>query len=151
MGSGQHVWLLAGYGGHGVCSGSAVNVAVSNEDTCLNIMDYRKQIDAALKYSGGTHLFEDVALAVFEGRMQMWANGETVAITEVICYPRKKVLHVFLAGGELDQVVDMVDSAKYWGKMQGCSSMTLAGRKGWVKALAHKGFEHKFTTLGVEI
>ena len=108
-------------------------------------------IEAALEYSGGTHLFEDVVDSVKLGFMQLWSAPRGCAITEILTFPRKKVLHVFLAGGELDQVVDMVDSAKYWGKMQGCSSMTLAGRKGWVKALAHKGFEHKFTTLGVEI
>lgn len=108
-------------------------------------------IKAALEYSGGTHLFEDIVDSVKLGYMQLWAAPRGCAVTEIITFPRKKVLHVFLAGGELDQVLDMVDSAKHWGKMQGCSSMTLAGRKGWVKALAPWGFTEKFTTVGAEI
>lgn len=107
----------------------------------LNIHDYRKQIEAALKYSGGTHLFEDVVHAVHDGRMQMWANGETVAITEVICYPRKKVLHVFIGSGKRKELFEMIDSAWQWGQSIGCSGMTLAGRKGWMKLMGKFGFK----------
>ena len=105
-----------------------------------SIYDYREQIDAALKHSGGTHLFEDVVEAVGSGRMQMWANGDTVAITEVICYPRKKVLHVFLAGGSREALFEMIDSAWEWGQSLGCSAMTLAGRKGWTRTMTKHGF-----------
>jgi hypothetical protein len=106
-----------------------------------DIRDYQKQIEAALKYSGGTHLFEDVVAAVHEGKMQMWANGETVAITEIICYPRKKVLHVFIGSGKRKELFEMIESAWEWGKMNGCSSMTLAGRKGWTKLMGKFGFK----------
>lgn len=106
-----------------------------------SIHDYRKQIEAALKYSGGTHLFEDVVHAVHDGRMQMWSNGETVAITEVICYPRKKVLHVFIGSGKRKELFEMIDSAWQWGQSIGCSGMTLAGRKGWMKLMGKFGFK----------
>lgn len=106
----------------------------------VNILDYRKQIDAALKYSGGTHLFEDVVAAIASGHMQVWANGETVAVTEVLCYPRKKVLHVFLAGGNRKELFEMLESAWAWGQSIGCTGMTLAGRKGWMKLMGKFGF-----------
>ena len=105
-----------------------------------NIYDYRKQIDAALKHSGGTHLFEDVVEAVSSGNMQMWANGETVAITEVLVYPRKKVLHVFIGSGTRKGLFEMLDSAWEWGQSIGCTAMTLAGRKGWLKLMGKHGF-----------
>jgi hypothetical protein len=106
-----------------------------------NIHDYKDKIEAALVYSGGTHLFQDVVDAVAEGRMQMWANGETVAITEVICYPRKKVLHVFLGSGKRKELFEMIDSAWQWGQGIGCTGMTLAGRKGWMKLMGKFGFK----------
>ena len=92
----------------------------------VDILDYKDKIEAALKYGGGTHLFEDVADAVIDGRMQMWVNGETVAITEIIVYPRKKVLHVFIW---------------QWGQSICCTGMTLAGRKGWMKLMGKFGFK----------
>ena len=107
----------------------------------MNIEDYRDKIDAALKYSGGTHLFEDVANAVAKGDMQMWCNGETVAITEVLVYPQKKVLHVFIGSGKREDLFEMIDSAWTWGQGIGCTAMTLAGRKGWMKLMSKFGFK----------
>lgn len=107
----------------------------------VNIHDYRKQIESALKYSGGTHLFEDIVEAVSEGRMQMWVNDATIAITEIIVYPRKKCLNVFLAGGNRDRLFEMIDSAWEWGRGNGCTAMTLAGRKGWMRLMKQHGFE----------
>lgn len=107
----------------------------------MNIMDYQKQIEAALKYSGGTHLFEDVAAAVAAGDMQLWANGDTVAITEVLMYPRKKVLHVFLGSGSREGLFEMIDGAWDWAQGIGCTAMTLAGRKGWLKLMGKHGFK----------
>ena len=72
-------------------------------------------------------------------------------VTEILEYPRKKVFHIFLAGGDLDQIKDFSDSAIYFAKLNGCSAMTLAGRRGWVKALGDLGWEEKFATMSVEI
>lgn len=106
-----------------------------------DIHNYRKQIEAALKYSGGTHLFDDVVAAVAAGDMQMWANGSTVAITEVLRYPRLQALHVFLASGNRDELFEMIDSAWTWAQQLGCTKMTLAGRKGWLKLMGKHGFK----------
>lgn len=110
----------------------------------------RKWIEDALEYSGGTHTFEDVARSIMEGRMQLWPATRGCAVTEIVVYPRKSVLHVFLAGGEMDQIIDMIDSAVEWGKMQGCSSMTIAGRKGWQRVLERYGYEPVMTVLEKE-
>lgn len=108
---------------------------------------YRDQIEAALQYGGGTHDFEDVREGVATGKMQLWPNGNSCAITEVIRYPKKRVLHVFLAGGKMSGITDMLDSAVEWGKTQGCTSMTISGRKGWKRVLARKGFEEALIVL----
>lgn len=114
----------------------------------MNIHDYREQIENALEYSGGTHLFEDVVEGVKTGKMQMWPhpNG-SVAITEVICYPRKKVIHVFLAAGEMDDLLDMIDAAAAWGRSQGCTGMTMAGRHGWSRVLDKHGWKSVLTVM----
>jgi hypothetical protein len=56
-----------------------------------------------------------------------------------------------LAGGELTQITDMDDSAANFAKSQGCTGMTLAGRKGWSRVLKAKGWAEAFTTLGKDI
>tara|TARA_R100001377_G_C3112974_1_gene83266 strand:+ start:56 stop:415 length:360 start_codon:yes stop_codon:yes gene_type:complete len=98
-------------------------------------------IESALEYSGNTHIYEDIVTAVIEGKMQLWPAENSCWVTEITVYPRKKVLHVFLAGGNLDEILDMHDSVVQWAKEQGCEGMTLTGRKGWVKALQHNGWK----------
>jgi hypothetical protein len=111
----------------------------------------RQWIEDALKYSGGTHDFEDIVQGVKEGRFQFWNGKESAAITEITVYPKKKILHVFLAGGKMEEIVRMNESAKIFAEINGCSAMTIAGRKGWERVLKKEGYEPKFTTLGLEL
>lgn len=112
-----------------------------------NIHDYREMIEAALEYGGGTHAFEDVVDLVAMGRAQFWPAPRGVAVTEIIVYPRKRVLHCFLASGDLDQIIDMIDSAIAWGRTQGCTSLTLSGRFGWQRVLDKHGFKPVLVTM----
>ena len=108
-------------------------------------------IQSALNKGGDTHNFQDVVDGVLSGHMQLWLNDNGCAVTELVVYPNKKVLHVFLAGGDkgqgIKQVTDMHDDAVEWGKQQGCVGMTVTGRKGWKKVLKSKGWSEQFTTL----
>lgn len=114
----------------------------------MNIIDHcREWIEDALQYSGGTHTFEDVAERILDGRLQLWPADRGCAVTELVCFPQKKTLHVFLAGGEMDQIIDMIDSAVAWGKQQGCTGMTIAGRRGWERVLAKYGYKPVMTVL----
>ena len=108
-------------------------------------------IEAALQYSGGTHTAKDVVQGIIEGRMQLWPGENACAVTEIVVYPMKKVLHVFLAGGNMETIVDMQKSAEEWGKAQGCTAMTIAGRKGWSRVLADHGYREQFVTLAKEL
>ena len=107
----------------------------------MSIVDAnRKHIEAALAYSGGTHNFDDVKTAIAESRMQLWPTANSCAVTEIVEYARKKVLHVFLAGGDMDEVVGGIESVADWGRAQGCQSMTMSGRRGWERVLDKSGF-----------
>ena len=114
----------------------------------MTILEHcRKWIEDALEYSGGSHDFQDVADGILSGRMQLWPAEKGCAVTEIVLYPKKSVLHVFLAGGEMETIVNMIDSAVAWGKTQGCTSMTIAGRRGWVRVLARHGYKPVMTVL----
>ena len=111
----------------------------------------RPWIEAALEYSGGTHTFDDVVDGVTSGRMQLWPAPRGCATTEIVLYPRKKVLHVFLAAGEMDQLFDMIDDATKWAEERGCTAMTLAGRPGWQRAMKPLGFVPTLVTMEKDI
>jgi len=114
----------------------------------VTLLEYcRKWIEDALEYSGGSHVFEDVVDGITSGRMQLWPAERGCAVTEIVVYPKKRVLHVFLAGGEMGTITDMIDAATEWGKTQGCTSMTIAGRRGWERVLAKHGYRPVMTVL----
>jgi len=108
-------------------------------------------IEAALERADGTHTMHDIIDSVIKGTMQFWPAPKGCAITEIIQYPGKKVFHVFLAAGELDQIVDMDSSAVEFAKVNGCSGMSIAGRRGWAKVLKDKGYKETFTVLTKDI
>ena len=105
-----------------------------------DIKNCQKWIEDALEYSGGTHNFEDVVDGLRNGVMQLWAAPKGCIVTEIVVYPRKKVLHVFLGGGKLDQLIDMHKDVIQWAKAQGCAALTMTGRFGWKKPLAMHGW-----------
>lgn len=107
----------------------------------------RPWIEAALEYSGGTHTFDDIVDGLRSARMQLWPAPRGCAVTEIVVYPRKQVLHVFLVGGELDQIMSDIDTLAAWGKAQGCESMTMAGRAGWARVLRPVGWEQRMIIM----
>ena len=108
-------------------------------------------LEAALERANGTHTISNVVEAIATGSMQFWPAPRGCAVTEIIKYLNKKVLHVFLARGELDQIVEMDGSAAEFARMNGCTAMTIAGRKGWAKVLKDKGYKEAFTVLAKEL
>lgn len=107
---------------------------------------YRRYIESALAFNGGTHTYEDVAEMIAAGRAMLWSGPASVAVTEIIQFPQKKVLHVFLAGGEapgaLAEMEKILPIILDWAKSQGCQTATFAGRKGWEKTfLARTGWD----------
>jgi hypothetical protein len=68
-----------------------------------------------------------------------------------VVYPQVTVLNIFLAGGELGQLLDMEGDAFQWAKAQGCKSVTLSGRLGWQRALKSRGWKPTHINLSREL
>jgi hypothetical protein len=91
---------------------------------------------AALEYDY-THTLQDVADKVNNCTMQLWPLGNAALVTEIQNHPRCSVLHVYLAGGDLNTILNFEPQLKAFGRDMGCTRMSLAGRPGWEKALKH--------------
>lgn len=112
-----------------------------------NLNKARALLMPALGRCGGTHDWQDIVDGITSTRMQLWSNDDAAAITEIVKYPRKTVLNVFLAGGDMGHLMEMLDSAKEWGKLQGCEAITMSGRKGWLRVLDKHGWHEQFVTM----
>lgn len=102
--------------------------------------DLQRKLQRALDVAGNTHSAADVADYVKAGRMQSWVNGDSLVVTEVVQYPRCNALNVFLAVGNMDEVLDLIPTMAEFGRQHGCTKMRMQGRKGWARVLPHLGW-----------
>jgi len=107
----------------------------------------RSWIEAALARGIGGHTFDDIAQMIRDGRVQLWPAPNGCLVTEIVTYPRCKVLNVFLGGGEIGQLADMHEAVIAWGKAMGCTKATIQGRKGWSRAFAKHGWKDQHAVL----
>ena len=110
----------------------------------------RPWIEAALKRSGGHNTWDEVLEGINSGKMQLWPAPEGCIITEIMVYPNTKALHVFLAGGHLEQILHMTKDVTQWAKLQGCSFASFDGRFGWQKPLEKLGWKPHSITMHLE-
>ena len=107
-------------------------------------------IEAALEKSGGLNTWDQVAAGINSGMMQLWPAERGCIVTEIVVYHDRKALHVFLAGGELDEILQMTENVKEWAQQQGCSFATFDGRFGWQKPLERIGWKSHSVTMHLE-
>lgn len=107
---------------------------------------YRRYIESALAYGGGTHTYDDVVEMIAAGQAMLWTGPASVAITEIIQHPQRRVLNIWLAGGEapgvLPEMEKILPIILDWARKQGCTQAIFLGRKGWEKTfLARTGWD----------
>ena len=108
----------------------------------------RSWIEAALAYSGNTHNFQDIVSGVKTGTMQLWPARHSCLVTEIVIYPKKKLLNIFLAGGKLKELMSMQADVEKWAIREGCDGGMISGRRGWERPLKNLGwkFQHVYYT-----
>lgn len=108
----------------------------------------RGWIAAALEHDGGFYSLPDIERLIAEGHAHFWAGERSAAITQFWWMPRCKVLNMWLAGGDMSELIEkLFPSAQYWAIQQDCSKIMLAGRPGWARVFAPLGFKPLSTIL----
>lgn len=98
-------------------------------------------LDAALAHGGRTHELDDVLALVMAGEAQLWACEVAAMITVIEDDPLERRLLIWLAGGDLDALVQRLrPQAEAWARHAGCRRVVVIGRAGWERALAPEGY-----------
>lgn len=104
------------------------------------VLEAEKYIQPALDHGGNTHDFVHIVNGVISGNLHLWPTENSALITEFHNYPNKRYLHIFLAGGDLQEIKDTHGALVDFAKAYNCDGLSLNGRAGWIKALADLGF-----------
>lgn len=106
-------------------------------------------LEAALE--GGFYSIDDVARALAENRAQLWPGANAAIVTEIDTMAQSRVCRVWLAGGDMAEILDMSRGLESWARLQGCTEVLVEGRKGWEKTLAERGYKHFSVVLKKKI
>lgn len=52
-----------------------------------------------------------------------------------------RAIHVWLGGGDLDDLLALMPGAESYGRAMGCEYATIEGRRGWARVLRQHGYE----------
>lgn len=126
-----------------------------NREQRLRLMEAFDQaapmLEPALSHMNGELLLEDVRERVLLGDMQLWLGEGYAAVTEVLNYPRRRVVLVHLAGGELAPLVEADGELVKFAKLVEATGIEIIGRKGWVRALRDRGYREAAVHLFKEV
>jgi len=69
-----------------------------------------------------------------QGRAYLWPGEQSVFLTEFYQSPTGlKTHHMWLAGGDLNEIVSMVPTLEDFGRLHGAHRQTGSGRRGWLR------------------
>jgi hypothetical protein len=95
----------------------------------------KPHLQAALDASGNTHSLDDVLEGVYSGEFQFWHSPDAYCVTQICEHPLKKVLHFWLAGGNVKSLMKVIEPVVCeWAlKERGCDEAEsgLKFRRGW--------------------
>lgn len=108
-------------------------------------------IQAALDAGGNTHSVEDILTGIRDNRFQWWPGLNSFVVTQIIDHPQKRVCHVFLAGGNLEEIRAIRTWIAHWAVSVGCRAATITGRPGWEKELKGEGWRRTAVELELNL
>ena len=111
----------------------------------------REVIEKALPYTHRSHEFNDLVAMVIKGEVRLWTTERSFMLVERVVYPRRVHYHLFLAGGDLDELRALHPEVIEAARADGAHALTLTGRRGWVRALVDWGWEEVYTTVMLDI
>lgn len=115
------------------------------------LVAHRAGLEEALKAGGGTHDFEDIVSGVISDEYIVYCLPNSVMVFEIICYPKKKVLHGFITSGSLEEILDSAELVYDLAKFSGCREVTMTARKGWKPFLDKLGWSDTLSVYRKEL
>ncbi|HEY1878302.1 MAG TPA: hypothetical protein VGG68_00065 [Caulobacteraceae bacterium] len=110
------------------------------EGGIVTMHPYYKKLARVLDRMGDIYALDDILARLGDGRMQSFARGNSFAVTEVASFPRRKVLDILLAVGDLDDCVRLHDDIVDFADAQSASLVRAYGRRGWMPWMADRGW-----------
>jgi len=95
-----------------------------------------------------TYNWSDVVENVKQGRWYLLTLPNSALLIEFLEYPRKRVLYVLAAGGNLEEIIKSESDVISIAKAKDCNSIEVRGRLGFEKITKDiKGWKKQYTVI----
>jgi hypothetical protein len=102
---------------------------------------YYHKLERLLSAMGSLYLLSDILSAIDKGEMQSFVQNNSWIITRIALYPRAKVLEIFAAIGDLDDLLVLYDrQILNFAAEMGAGVIRAYGRKGWLPHAMQRGW-----------
>jgi hypothetical protein len=97
-------------------------------------------LDAALaSLPARTHELSHVRQAVETGEATFWPGASSAAVVQIETYPLLKAANIWLAGGDLTELRDVMRPRfEAWAVQMGCRWASATGRQGFGRAIGYR-------------
>jgi hypothetical protein len=129
-----------------------MNILLINKDDYTKVFPKIESfVESAADYTYGRFSANDIKTELLIKQQQLWIAYDSnevygFVITEVISYPKLKVLIMhFTAGKKLLSWKDlMLSDLQDFAKSNGCKTIESYGRPGWAKIFKNDGYKQQF-------
>ena len=112
---------------------------------------FQSVIEKALSYSDNSHTFDNVCGRVIDGSLDLYVLPNSVMLCETFRQPNFSQYHVYLGGGDLQEIIDYHPQMEREARLRGCKYLSMTGRLGWKKPLEQNGWTHKLSIYKKEV
>jgi hypothetical protein len=93
---------------------------------------YHAKLARLLDRMGGLWTVQDILVAIAEGRMQSFVEGDSWAITQIAKFPRATVLEILIALGDIEECRRLHGKILQYARDHDISLVQAYGRRGWL-------------------
>jgi hypothetical protein len=112
----------------------------------MTVHPYHARLARALDRMGAVYTVQDILAAIAEGRMSGFAEGDSWAVTQVIDYPRARMLDILACVGDLDQCRRLHDRILQYARDHDIGLVQAYGRRGWIREAKSHGWKVRTTS-----
>jgi hypothetical protein len=108
---------------------------------------YRAKLREALERAGDLYSIDDILERIRDGRMQAHVSRETIAVTEISVYPKRRVVTIILLAGDLSDGEDLHEQVFAFARKLKCDAVVAQGRVGWARLAKSHGWKTVSTNM----
>lgn len=107
-----------------------------------------RRFEEGLRRGGGLYTPQDIIDACRDGEMQMWTHEDSFAVTQIVNFPRKRILNVVLVVGHMKDLDSIWPNVLQFAQDVAVDFVRAVGRPGWINVIPRWGF-HPISSVWV--